>query len=114
MIWLCHVARSSLAILRQSIAKQAMLFGNRLSLKNESHLGKILSLNLCWRLGKEQSLSVREHFLQSLNIDWQFGDLLLLNSLTAIDGHDRQYFFELHSTVVSRRIFIRSQSLIAR
>jgi hypothetical protein len=36
------------------------------------------------------------------------------NSLTAIDGHDRQYFNELRSTVVSRRIFIRSQSLIAR
>jgi hypothetical protein len=39
---------------------------------------------------------------------------LIVNSLTAIDGHDRQYFNELHSTVVSRRIFIRSQSLIAR
>jgi len=36
------------------------------------------------------------------------------NSLTSIDGHDRQYFNELRSTVVSRRIFIRSQSLIAR
>jgi hypothetical protein len=36
------------------------------------------------------------------------------NSLTAIDGHDRQYFNELRSTVVSRRIFIRLQSLIAR
>ncbi len=36
-----------------------------------------------------------------------------VNSLTAIDGHDRQYFNELRSTVVSRRIFIRSQSLIA-
>ncbi len=35
-----------------------------------------------------------------------------INSLTAIDGHDRQYFNELRSTVVSRRIFIRSQSLI--
>ncbi len=39
---------------------------------------------------------------------------VVINSLTAIDGHDRQYFFELRSTVVSRRIFIRSQSLIAR
>ena len=37
-----------------------------------------------------------------------------LNSLTAIDGHDRQYFNKLRSTVVSRQIFIRSQSLIAR
>jgi hypothetical protein len=31
-----------------------------------------------------------------------------VNSLTAIDGHDRQYFNELCSTVVSRQIFIRS------
>jgi hypothetical protein len=37
----------------------------------------------------------------------------VVNSLTAIDGHDRQYFNELRSTVVSHRIFIRSQSLIA-
>ncbi len=37
-----------------------------------------------------------------------------LNSLTAIGGHDRQYFNELRSTIVSRRIFIRSQSLMAR
>ncbi len=37
-----------------------------------------------------------------------------INSLTAIDGHERQYFNELRGTVVSRRIFIRSQSLIAR
>ncbi len=35
------------------------------------------------------------------------------NSLTAIDGHDRQYFNKLRSTVVSRQIFIRLQSLIA-
>ncbi len=37
-----------------------------------------------------------------------------INSLTAIEDHDRQYFNELRSTVVSRRIFICSQSLIAR
>ena len=36
-----------------------------------------------------------------------------LNSLTAIDGHDRQYFNKLRSTAVSCRTFIRSQSLIA-
>ncbi len=40
--------------------------------------------------------------------------IFILNSLTAIDGHDHQYFNELRSTVVSRRIFIRLQSLIAR
>jgi hypothetical protein len=44
-----------------------------------------------------------------------FQDLqVVVNSLTAIDGHDRQYFNKIRSTVVSRRIFIRSQSLIAR
>ncbi len=42
------------------------------------------------------------------------GPKRVLNSLTAIDGQDRQYFNELRSTVGSRRIFIRSQSLIAR
>jgi len=36
------------------------------------------------------------------------------NSLTAIDAHERQRFNELRGTVISRRIFIRSQSLIAR
>ncbi len=40
--------------------------------------------------------------------------ILDVYSLTAIDGHDRQYFNELCSTVVSCQIFIRSQSLIAR
>ncbi len=38
----------------------------------------------------------------------------LLNSLTAIDAHERQRFNELRGTVVYRRVFIRSQSLIAR
>ena len=38
----------------------------------------------------------------------------LVNSLTAIDAHERQRFNELRGTVVSRRIFICSQSLIAR
>ncbi len=37
-----------------------------------------------------------------------------LNSLTAIGGHDRQYFNELRARVVSPQIFVRSQSLIAR
>ncbi len=36
------------------------------------------------------------------------------NSLPAIDAHERQCFNELRGTVVSRRVFIRSQSLIAR
>jgi hypothetical protein len=63
VIWLCRIARSSLAILRQPIAKQAMPFGDRLSLKSESNLSNILLLNICWRLGDEQSLSVRELIL---------------------------------------------------
>ena len=37
-----------------------------------------------------------------------------LNSLTAIDAHERQRFNELHGTVGSLQIFIHSQSLIAR
>ncbi len=40
--------------------------------------------------------------------------LVLVNSLTAIGGPDRQLFFELRARVVSPRIFVRSQSLIAR
>ncbi len=45
---------------------------------------------ICWRLGDEQLLSVRKHFLQSLNIDWRFGDLLSFKqkrqSLVAFTG----------------------------
>jgi hypothetical protein len=37
-----------------------------------------------------------------------------VNSLPAIDTHERQRFNELRGTVVSRQVFIRSQSLIAR
>ncbi len=39
---------------------------------------------------------------------------LFLNSLTAIGFRESQLFNELRSTVVSRRIFIRLQSLITR
>jgi hypothetical protein len=39
---------------------------------------------------------------------------ILINSLPAMDAHERPLFIELRGTVVSRRIFIRSQSLIAR
>jgi hypothetical protein len=38
----------------------------------------------------------------------------MINNLTGIGAHERQYFSELRGIVVSRRIFIRSQSLIAR
>ena len=40
--------------------------------------------------------------------------LKLINSLTAIGGHDRPYFYKLRARVVSLRIFVRSQRLIAR
>jgi hypothetical protein len=67
-IWLCFIARSSLAILRQPIAKQAMaIWQSPIAKKSESDLGKILLLNLCWQLGGEQSLSVPELLLLSLN-----------------------------------------------
>jgi hypothetical protein len=52
-----------LATLRQPIAKQAMPFGDRLSLKKRKQFGYVLLLNICWRLGDEQSLSVHELFL---------------------------------------------------
>ncbi len=61
-----------------------------------------------------------KHVLKYLNrtkylkLKLSVDDLGLLNSLTAIGGHERQYINELRSTVVSCRIFIRSQSLIAR
>jgi hypothetical protein len=62
-IWLCRIARSLLAILRQPIAKQVMPFGDRLSLKKLRRFGYVLSLNICWQLGDEQSLSVRKLFV---------------------------------------------------
>jgi hypothetical protein len=37
-----------------------------------------------------------------------------INSLTAMDGHDRPYFNELRARVVSLRIFVRYQRLMAR
>jgi hypothetical protein len=42
----------------------------------------------------------------------EYGDVF--NSLTAIGGPDRQLFFELRARVVSPRIFVHLQSLIAR
>ena len=37
-----------------------------------------------------------------------------INSLTAIGGHDRPYFYKLRARVVSLRIFVRYQRLMAR
>jgi hypothetical protein len=71
VIWLCCIAKSSLVILRQPIAKKAMPFGDYLSLRR---FGYVLLLNICWGLGDEQLLRVRELFCDYLllNIDWQF------------------------------------------
>ena len=38
----------------------------------------------------------------------------MLNRLTAIGGHDRPYFYELRARLVSLRIFVRYQRLMAR
>jgi hypothetical protein len=60
--------------LQHPIAKQAMPFGNHLSLKKQKQFGYVLLLDIGWRLGDEQSLSVCELFCDylSLNNDWQF------------------------------------------
>ncbi len=56
------------------------------------------------------------HFWRRLQDQFDGNDsrLASLNSLSAMDGHDRPLLNELCSTVVSCRIFIRSWSLIAR
>ncbi len=64
------------------------------------------------KLGKK-ALNIEFDWVEFMSKGY-FDVIDAINSLTAIDGHDRQYFYELRSTVVSRRIFIRSQSLIAR
>jgi hypothetical protein len=63
-LWRRTIAKCSRAF--TTIAKQAMPFGDHLSLKSESDFSNILLLNLCWRLGEQQSLSIRELVL-SLN-----------------------------------------------
>jgi hypothetical protein len=79
VIWLCLIARSSLAILRQSIAKQAMLFGNHLSLKKAKVIWvKFYCLIYAGDFGEEQSLSVRELSLLSLKKAMPFGNHLSL------------------------------------
>jgi hypothetical protein len=55
--WRRTMAKYSRAFI--TIAKKAMPFGDHLLLKCESDFSNILSLNLCWRLGEEQSLSIR-------------------------------------------------------
>jgi hypothetical protein len=74
VIWLCRIAKSLLAILRQPIAKQAMHFGDHLLLKKQRQFEYVLLLNIYWRLGDEQSLSVCELICDYLLliIYWQF------------------------------------------
>ena len=38
----------------------------------------------------------------------------VINSLTAIDGHDYQYFNKLRARMVSPRVFVHCQRLMAR
>ena len=64
-----------------------------------------------------QDLSIDSSFCRpflSLIISILLSQPLLLNSLSAMDGRDHPLLNQLRSTVVSCRIFIRSQSLIAR
>jgi hypothetical protein len=46
LIWLCGIAKSSLAILQQPIAKQAMPFGDHILLKKQRRFGYILLLKI--------------------------------------------------------------------
>ncbi len=80
VIWLCRIARSSLAILQQPIAKQAMPFGDLLSLNKMKRFGYVLSLNICWQLGDKQSLSDSRAFITIAKQAMPFGDHLLLKS----------------------------------
>jgi hypothetical protein len=52
-----------------------------------------------------------QKMVMQTNLIFLNGDV---NSLTAMDAHERPLFIERRGTVVSRRVFIRSQSLIAR
>ena len=68
MIWLCPIARSLLAILRQSIAKQAMPFGDQNSLNNR------LVIWLC-HIAKSSLAILRQPIAKQA---MPFGDHLLL------------------------------------
>ncbi len=62
-----------------------------------------------WQLRQEAKQTCR--FTDSF---YRLDILRALNSLTAMGVHGRPHFNKLRSTVVSCRIFIRSQSLIVR
>jgi hypothetical protein len=84
VIWLYRIARSSLAILRQSITKQAMPFGDHLLLKQAKQFGYNLSLNTCWQLGNKQSLSESRSFITIAKQAMPFGNHLSLNKVKVI------------------------------
>jgi hypothetical protein len=67
-----------LAILQQPIAKQAMPFGDLLSLKKAKQFGYVLLLNTCWRLGDKQSLSDSQAFITIAKQAMPFGNHLSL------------------------------------
>jgi hypothetical protein len=66
---------------------------------------------------KDKMITIDEVKLPMQNINYLQGSSTLralrLNSLSAMDGRDHPLLNQLHSTVVSRQIFIRSQRLIA-
>jgi hypothetical protein len=68
-----------MVILQYFIAKQAMPFGDCLSLTKRWQFGYILLLNIRGRFGDTQLLRVRGQFCNnlSLNIAWQFWRLLI-------------------------------------
>ncbi len=60
------------------------------------------------------SITVRALISYGLLWSWIIYGPVPINNLSAMDGRDRPLKNYLRSTVVSRQIFIRSQSLIAR
>ncbi len=64
-------------------------------------------------MGNKATKKVAKHFIDFIERNVN-SYAPILNSLTAIDGHDREYFNELRARVVSPQIFVRLQSLIAR
>ncbi len=61
----------------------------------------------------EEEVAMPGHY-SILKVDREWINRVVLNSLTAISAHERPLFNELRGSVVSRRVFFRSQSLIAR
>ncbi len=58
-----------------------MPFGKYLLLKSKSDFSNILSLNLCWQLGEEQLLSIRELVCDSLESPYNDTPKMMLLAL---------------------------------